>query len=108
MINGRLAESAHTVAARVVLLFHQHVETAVLRQQTDGLAVAEALLRAIAVLIAVFSDLEITREIYDFPDHGFRRTRIRFPIDGGAEGGGTPRFGRFLAEFAHGLLVGAA
>src|SRR5580658_9826470 len=53
VVDGGLAEGSHAVAARIVFLFHQHVQRAILREESDWLAVAEALLRAVAMLFSV-------------------------------------------------------
>src|SRR5436190_22281474 len=81
VIDGCGAEGSHAVAARIMLLFHQHVETAVFGKQADGLAVAEALLRTITMLVAVLADLQIAGEVHDFSDDGFLCADIGLSID---------------------------
>src|SRR5215472_2354474 len=41
VIGGGFAEFGLAVAARIVLLIHQHVDAAILREQADGLAVIQ-------------------------------------------------------------------
>src|SRR6185369_9006501 len=108
VVNGCGAERAHAVTARIVLFFHQHVEAAVFGEQANGLAVAEAFLGAIAMLVAMLADLQIAGEVHDLSDDGFHRTGVGLAIDRGAESGGAPRFGGLFAELAHGSLVRAA
>ena len=79
MIDRGRAEAAHAITARIVLFFHQHIEAAVRRQQADGLAVAEALLRTVAMLVAVLADFQIAGEIDDFTHHGFHRPGFGLP-----------------------------
>ena len=71
------------VAARVVLLLHQQVQLAFLRQQADRLAVAEALLAAVAVLIAVLAHLQVAGVIDDLADDGRGLGRKGLPLDRG-------------------------
>ena len=86
-----LAEVAGgAVAAGVMLFFHQHVEGAVGGDETDGLAVVDALLAAGAVLFAVFAELEIAGEFHDFADRGDGGTGAGLAVNAGGHGGLGP------------------
>ena len=68
VVDRGLAEVGEAVAARIMFFFHQKVNGAVLREQSDGLAVPETLLAAVAVFAAVLADLEVARQIDDLAD----------------------------------------
>src|SRR5580704_9626489 len=70
VVDGGLAEGSHAVAAWIVLLFHHHVKRAILREESDGLVVPEALLRAIAMLFSMLAHFQVAGEIDDLADHG--------------------------------------
>ena len=82
VIRGSLPEAFRlSVAARIVLLRHQHVHGAAARQQSDGLTVGETLLPARNVLLAVLAELQIARQVDDLsvtftclPGRGFPLT----------------------------------
>src|SRR5438128_2200509 len=90
MVGSRLAKLCLAIAARIVLLIHQHVDVAGLGQQTDGLAVVEAFLAARFVFLAMLADLQVTGQIDDLARDSNNLAGERLAIDGGAYCGGAP------------------
>src|SRR4051812_10929130 len=100
VVVGRPAERPQTVAARIVVFIAQKVYGAVLRQQADGLTVADALLATVLVLFAVLADLQITGQIDDLADDADRLAGDGLAFDRRRDGGDAP--GGLVADlFAH-------
>src|SRR6185369_10153845 len=64
-----LAEFGEAVAAGIVFFIHEHIHSPIIAEQTDRLAVTDALLPTLNVFLPVFPDLQIAREIDDLADH---------------------------------------
>src|SRR5262249_35463008 len=109
-LNRLLAELGEPVATGIVLFINEHVDCAVLGEEPDRLAVANALLAAVAVLVAVLADLQVTRQIDDLPDHVDRLASDRLlACNRGSDGRRAPGLvsRTLFADFTFGLLVGS-
>src|SRR5215472_8207080 len=101
MVGGNGSNIHAAIAPRVVFFGHEHVERTVLGQKAGRVAVLDALLTAGTVLFAVFSDLQITREIDYLPHQCNGLAGLWLVIHSGGNGSSRPRLSWFGPDRGH-------